>query len=52
MATCSTGMGVEDDKKGRVELLLLGFEDDEEGAGCADDAEEDGLAGFDLLEDF
>ena len=38
-----------DDKEERVEVLLLGFEDDEEGAGFADDAEEDGLAGFDFL---
>lgn len=35
-----------------LDPLLLGFEDDEEGAGFADDTEEDGLAGFDLREGF
>ncbi len=30
-------------------VLLLGFEDDEEGAGFADDSEENGLAGFNFL---
>ena len=33
-----------DDKKRRSEALLLGFEDDEEGAGFADNTEENGLA--------
>ena len=32
--------------------LLLGFEDDEEGAGFADDPEEDGLAWVHFLQDF
>ena len=38
-----------DDKKGRSEALLLGFEDDEEGAGFADNTEENGLTGFDFF---
>lgn len=32
--------------------LLLGFEDDEEGAGFSNDAEEDGLAGLHFLKHF
>ena len=38
-----------DDKKGRSEAFLLGFEDDEEGARFADDTQENGLTGFDFL---
>ena len=38
-----------DDKERRRTVLLLGFEDDEEGAGFADNTEENGLAGFDFL---
>jgi hypothetical protein len=39
----------DDDKEGRRTVLLLGFEDDEEGSGFADNTEENGLAGFDFL---
>ena len=38
-----------DDKKGRSEALLLSFEDDEEGAGFADNTEENGLTWLHIL---
>ena len=41
-----------DDGKVMDESLLLGFEDDEEGAGFANDTQKDGLTGFHFLKNF